>query len=57
MPKHWYKFRSKDKKVQGYVPRGTKAEVARLAGYPLEKLVIKRVIYDGKEFVECQETK
>lgn len=48
---NWYSFRSKDRKVRGIVPARDLAAVARFAGYPLDKLVIARVRWDGKEFV------
>ena len=50
--KHWYFFKSKDKKIQGYC----QGEVARFAGYSRKDLVIKKVSWNGKEFTECQET-
>lgn len=49
--KHWYKYRSRDGKVRGYCPAKSKQEVARFAGYPLKELIVKKVIYDGEEFV------
>ena len=54
--RHWYSFRSKDRKVRGYCPGKDKEKVARLAGYPVEELVIERVRWNGERFVECQET-
>lgn len=57
MVEHWYQFRSKDRKVRGYCPTRDEAEVARLAGYPREELVIEQVTWNGKEFVKCQKTK
>lgn len=50
--KHWYQFRSKDRKVRGYCPARDEPGVVRFAGYPLEELVIERVIWDGKQFRE-----
>lgn len=52
--KHWYQYRSKDRKVRGYCPAKNEEQVARLAGYPLEELIIKCVNWNGKEFVKCQ---
>lgn len=40
--KQWYKFSSKDRKVRGLVPARDEEQVARLAGYPVEGLVIER---------------
>lgn len=54
---HWYQFRSKDRKVRGYCPAKDEPGVARFAGYPVENLIIEPVIWNGKEFVGCQETK
>jgi len=51
--RHWYQYRSKDRKVRGIVLCNSKEQVARLAGYPLEELVIERVKWNGKEFVKC----
>ena len=36
--KHWYQFKSKDKRVQGYVPAENEAGMARFAGYSVEEL-------------------
>ena len=55
--KAWFGYISKDRKVQGIVPARDHEEVARLAGYPVEGLVIERVRWNGEEFVKCQETK
>ncbi len=51
----WYQFESKDRKVRGIVLSRSKAAVARLAGYPVEELVIERVEWNGEEFVKCKE--
>ena len=51
---HWYSYKSKDRKIKGYVLAGDENEVARLFGYPREKLVIERVRWNGREFVKCQ---
>lgn len=48
---HWYKYRSKDKKVQGYCPAKSKLVVARFLRYPISELVIQRVKWNGEEFV------
>jgi hypothetical protein len=50
----WYRYRSKDRKVRGIVLTRDKEQVARLAGYPVEDLVIERVRWNGKEFVKCK---
>ena len=50
---HWYQYRSKDRKIKGYVLARSKAAVASLAGYPVGELVIERVVYNGREFVKC----
>ena len=50
--RQWYQFKSKDGKVKGIVMSKSKAEVARFAGYPKEELVIERVRWNGKEFVD-----
>ena len=52
--KDWYSYRSKDKKVRGYCLARDEAEVAYIAGYPVEELVIERARWNGKEFVKCQ---
>lgn len=52
--RQWYFFKSKDKKVKGYCPARNEQEVARFAGYPLEELIIEKVIFDGEEFVKCE---
>ncbi|MBA7570104.1 hypothetical protein ES708_11851 [subsurface metagenome] len=52
--KHWYQYRSKDRKVRGYCPAKNEAEVAYFAGYPVKDLIIEPVRWDGKEFVKCQ---
>ena len=54
--KHWYQYRSKDRKVRGYCPAKNEAEVAHFAGYPVKDLIIEPVRWDGKEFVKCQKT-
>lgn len=51
---HWYQYRSKDRKVRGIVLTRDKEQVARLAGYPVEELVIERVTWNGREFVKCE---
>jgi len=48
---HWYKYRSKDKNIQGYHPAKSKLEVARFLGYPVSRLVIERVSWNGQEFI------
>ena len=53
----WYQYRSKDRKVRGYCPARSKQEVAGLAGYPVEELIIERVEWNGKEFGKCQAKK
>lgn len=55
--KNWYQYRSKDGKVKGIVLARSKAAVARLAGYPVEELVIERVVWNGREFVKCKSIK
>lgn len=40
--KHWYSFKSRDGKVQGYCPAKSELEVARFAGYPISELIISR---------------
>ena len=52
MSKHWYSFKSKDRKVRGYCLGETEAEVARFAGYPIAELNIEKVIWDEKQFRE-----
>lgn len=52
--KRWYQYRSKDRKVKGYCPAEDGGQVALLAGYPVEELVIERVRWNGKEFVKCK---
>ncbi|MBA7649668.1 hypothetical protein ES703_57466 [subsurface metagenome] len=54
--RQWYQFRAKDRKVRGYCPARDEQGVARLAGYPVEELVIELVKWDGKEFVQCKGT-
>lgn len=36
--------------VKGYCPAEDEEQVALLAGYPVEELVIERVRWNGKEF-------
>ena len=43
--------------MRGYCPAKDEPGVARFAGYPVENLIIEPVIWNGKEFVGCQETK
>ena len=47
----WYSFKSKDRKIQGYCPTRDEEGVAKFADYPIKNLVIKKVIWDGKEFI------
>lgn len=50
--RYWYSYKSKDGKVKGIVLSGSKEGVARLAGYDMEDLIIREVIWDGKQFRE-----
>ena len=52
--KHWYEYRSKDRKVRGIIPARDKEQVARLAGLDIKNMVIEQVGWDGKRFVKCQ---
>ena len=52
--RHWYRYRSKDRKVRGYCPVDDEPGVARFAGYSVEELVIELVKWNGKEFVKCK---
>ncbi len=54
MSRHWYQFKSKDRKVKGIILTRSKAAVARFAGYPISELVIERVVWNGQEFVKCK---
>ena len=51
---HWYKYRSKDKNIQGYHQAKSKLEVARFLECPVSRLVIARVKWNNGEFTECQ---
>ncbi|MBA7598393.1 hypothetical protein ES703_05408 [subsurface metagenome] len=55
--KNWYSYKSKDRKIRGYVSAKDDNEVARLFGYPREEMVIELVKWNGREFVKCQKTK
>ena len=50
---NWYFYRSKDRKIKGYVMARDEEAVAKFAGYPVKKLVIWRVFCNGKEFLKC----
>lgn len=49
---NWYFYRSKDKKVKGYVMARDEEAVVKFARYPLSKLVIECVEWDGERFVK-----
>jgi len=51
---HWYNFKSKDGSIRGYALEKGKQYVAILVGYPRNELIIKRVIFNGEEFVKCE---
>jgi len=53
--KHWYQYRSKDRKVRGYCLARNEIGVAYFASYPIEELHIEQVTWNGKEFVKCKE--
>lgn len=44
----WYKYKSKDKRVQGYCPRSK----IKLSGYPKSELILEKVRWNGKEFIK-----
>lgn len=50
----WYSYKTKDKKVRGYCTGQNKQEakelIEKFAGYPIEELIVKRVIWDGEQF-------
>lgn len=49
---NWYQYRSKDRKQTGIVLARDEEAVAKFAGYPVSKLVIWRVEWNGERFIK-----
>lgn len=53
----WFLIIAKDKSCQGYMCGKTKEEACKNFGLKVELCFIKRVIWNGKEFVETDKIK